>query len=202
MPGRSFFVDGLLFRTRQGKPFSSWHYLLRLLENRVILSLRTSAPKRRESLFREGVAVKKFEIELFPARSVRRSARSTRWNARSARVLGCGVKTVICQTRPVQFFHSSPPKGIWLPFSLSPHTAHVALGYSDEIRSSSTHKCDSKRCLSRHAAVSGAACGVPGRPSAAIDLDGRQYRAALCCGFGPEPVSGAGCVSGKPWFSL
>jgi hypothetical protein len=51
--------------------------------------------------------VKKLKIGSFPARSVRRSARSTRWNARSARVFGCGFKTVICQTHPIQFFHSS-----------------------------------------------------------------------------------------------
>src|SRR5262245_35429295 len=31
----------------------------------------------------------KIENQVFPARSVRRSARSTRWNARSARVFGC-----------------------------------------------------------------------------------------------------------------
>ena len=35
----------------------------------------------------------KIEDRLFPARSVRRSARSTRWNVRSARVFGCGFKT-------------------------------------------------------------------------------------------------------------
>jgi hypothetical protein len=39
------------------------------------------------------------------------SARSTRWNARSARVFGCGFKTVTCQTRPIQFFHSFRGKG-------------------------------------------------------------------------------------------
>jgi hypothetical protein len=49
----------------------------------------------------------KIENRLFPARSVRRSARSTRCNARSALVFGCGFKTVICQTRPIQSFHSS-----------------------------------------------------------------------------------------------
>jgi hypothetical protein len=46
----------------------------------------------------------KIEDWLFPARSVRRSARSTRWNARSALVFGCGFKTVTCQTQSDSIF--------------------------------------------------------------------------------------------------
>jgi hypothetical protein len=51
----------------------------------------------------------KIEDRLFPERSVRRSARSTRWNARSARVFGCGFKTV--SVTLVQFNFFTAPLG-------------------------------------------------------------------------------------------
>ena len=62
----------------------------------------------------------KNEDPVFPAGSVRRSARSTRWNARSARVFGRGFRTVMDQNRWIQFFlHSSwrKPGSSWIPAS-------------------------------------------------------------------------------------
>src|SRR5262249_30014766 len=49
----------------------------------------------------------KIENRILPARSVRRSARSTRWNARSARVFGWGLEAVVGENCSIQFLHSS-----------------------------------------------------------------------------------------------
>src|SRR5947208_13793731 len=60
--------------------------------------------------FRQRRAVKKLKDVSLPAMSVRRRtavlrARSTRWNARSARVFGCD-ETGLVQDNPIQFIHS------------------------------------------------------------------------------------------------
>ena len=66
---------------------------------------RKNPPRRSAPPSREG-SCEKIQYRLLPARSVRRSARSTRWNARSARVFGCGFRVVMDQDRSIQFFHS------------------------------------------------------------------------------------------------